>query len=308
MALTLSACGQAQPPREAVAPTPTPSPSATPEPAPQVRIAITSPEAGETVGMRAAVAGEATPGTTVLLDGGCFESGCQAIARADRRGRWDAELRLAPGAATIEAATAAADERDTVRVTVRAPRRRPAPAPRPEAEPDVTAAPRPDRVVVVGDSLAVGIEPLLPALLPGADVSVDALTSRPLAAGMDIIASMDLRSEPTALAVSLFTNDDPRNVDALEAAVRATVDAVAPDGCAIWATIVRPPYAGVSYRAANARLVALDAELEDLEVVPWAEQVAASPELLAGDGVHATPQGYQARAALYAEAIQACGG
>ncbi len=118
---------------------------------------------------------------------------------------------------------------------------------------------------------------------------------------------MDLQSEPTVLAVSLFTNDDPSAVDALEEAVRTSVDAVAPDGCAVWATIVRPPLGGVSYRAANARLLALDAELEDLVVVPWAEQVAASPDLLAADGVHGTPAGYQARAALYAEAIRSCG-
>jgi hypothetical protein len=256
------------------------------------------------------VSGRATPGTTVLLDGGCFDQGCQALARASDRGRWRAALRVAAPRATIEAATAAGDARDTVRVEVQAPPR-PAvvpPRPEPEPEPQRTAAPRPGRVVLVGDSLAVGIEDLLPALLPEAEVSVDALTGRPLADGMAIIARMDLRSQPTALAVSLFTNDDPRDVDALEAAVRTSVSAVAPDGCAVWATIVRPPYGGVSYRAANARLEALDAELPGLAVVPWAEQVAASPELLADDGVHATPQGYQARATLYAEAIRSCGG
>jgi len=36
--------------------------------------------------------------------------------------------------------------------------------------------------------------------------------------------------------------------------------------------------------------------------------VAASPSLIAGDGVHGTPAGYEARAELYAAAIQACAG
>ena len=307
LALTLSACGQDAPAERAAAPSPTPTAEATVKAEPEVRIAITSPAAGDTVKPTTMVQGKATPGTTVLLDGGCFDPGCQAIARATGKGRWSAKLRVGAPQATIEATTAAADTRDTVRVQVRVPPRRTVVAPVPEVEPDVTAAPRPDRVVLVGDSLAVGIEALLPSLLPGAQVSVDARTSRPMAEGMGIIARMDLRSEPTVLAVSLFTNDDPRNVDALESAVRTTVDAVAPDGCAVWATIVRPPFGGVSYREPNARLVALDAELEDLVVVPWAEQVAASPDLLAADGVHATPQGYQARASLYAEAIRSCG-
>jgi hypothetical protein len=163
--------------------------------------------------------------------------------------------------------------------------------------------------VLIGDSLAVGIRSLLPGLLRGYSVTANALTGRPLAAGMQIVANTDLRSQPTVLALSLFTNDDPRNVDALEAAVRSSVAAVGPDGCAVWATIARPPYGGVSYRAANARLASLEAELSPhLILVPWAETVSAEPGLLAGDGVHGSPAGYQARAALYAQAIQSCGG
>lgn len=304
LAVGMSACGQGgpEPPRAAASSSPSPTVTRAPDP----RLRITAPEEGAAVDMRVEVAGRARPGTTVLLDGGCSAPGCQAIARAGEDGGWEGRLRLAPGEARIEAATTAGGARDSVTVRVRAPARATVAPPRPEPEVEVTAAPAPERVVVVGDSLAVGIRPLLPGLLPGADVSVDARTGRPLADGMAIIAGMDLRSQPTALAVSLFTNDDPRNVDALEAAVRATVDAVGPQGCAVWATIVRPPYGGVSYDAANARLVALDAELDDLVVVPWAEQVAASPDLLAPDGVHGTPPGYQARAAMYAEAIASC--
>ena len=112
---------------------------------------------------------------------------------------------------------------------------------------------------------------------------------------------------PAILAFSLFTNDDPSATAALERAVRAT--ASRPGGCAVWATIVRPPYNGVSYDAANRVLerLASDPQLR-LRLVPWAEAVARSPSFVAGDGVHATPEGYRARAELYAQAIRSCAG
>jgi hypothetical protein len=103
------------------------------------------------------------------------------------------------------------------------------------------------------------------------------------------------------LAFSLFTNDAPTSVDALEAAVRESIARAGPRGCVVWATFVRPPLQGVSYQAANDRLheLAGDARLaEHLVLVPWAEAVAAHPEWLVGDGVHATGEGYAARGRL----------
>lgn len=289
-----TACGS-EPRRAPTAATSTPSPAATAS----IDIAITSPKAGQTVTSPTTVEGRATPDVTVLLAGGCVR--CQALARADGAGRWTARLRVRDG--VIEATTSSGDAGDSVRVKVRAPRaRRREREPRVETEPEIatpTAVPRPERLVVVGDSLAVGIRPYLEA-----DV-FDARTGRPLAEGMRVIRAADLSS--AVLAVSLFTNDDPRNVGALEAAVRETVAEV--DGCAVWATIARPPLNGVSYRAGNARLRALQAELAPkLIVVPWAETVAAQPALLTGDGVHPTPSGYEVRARLYEEAIASCGG
>jgi hypothetical protein len=198
-------------------------------------------------------------------------------------------------------------------------RKRPKRARTPEpAQPTATATAPPQtvppvatnahRLVLVGDSLAEGIAPLMRALLPGWTLQIDAKVSRPLATGMQIIAGIDF-STPTVLAVSLFTNDDPRNVSGLEAAVATSVQRVGSKGCAIWATIVRPPVNGVSYRAANARLVGLQGSFAGhLRIVPWAEQVAQHPEWIAGDGVHGTPAGYRARAQMYAQAALACAG
>jgi hypothetical protein len=64
---------------------------------------------------------------------------------------------------------------------------------------------------------------------------------------MQILAATDVPT-PAVLAFSLFTNDDPRNVSALDAGVRASVDRAGRGGCAVWATIVRPPLDAVELR------------------------------------------------------------
>jgi lysophospholipase L1-like esterase len=125
---------------------------------------------------------------------------------------------------------------------------------------------------------------------------------------MSVVSGVDLSQadRPMVLAISLFTNDDPTHTSALETAVRRTLALVGSRGCAIWATIARPPVNGVSYRAANALLARIATDNARLRLVPWAERVAATPQLLGADGVHPTPAGYQLRAQLYAQAAQAC--
>lgn len=277
---------------------------------PPPTLSITAPDTGSTVkaGRPLTVSGKATADLTVLLTAGCFKPGCQTIARAGANGRWRATLRAFAKRTTIEASDAGAAITDRVRIRVKTPVARIRHESEAEVEPVATARPRPTRVVMVGDSLAAGTRTLLPALLPGYRVVTDARIGRALYEGMRIIARQDVSSQPTVLAVSLFTNDSPDNVAALEDAVRATVGAVGENGCAVWATIARPPQRGISYRAANARLAALESELSPhLILVPWAEQVSAEPGLLVADHVHGTPAGYQARAALYAQAIESCG-
>ena len=89
--------------------------------------------------------------------------------------------------------------------------------------------------------------------------------------------------------------------------MRTTVRLAGPEGCAVWATIARPPFNGRTYAAANAVLRRLDGELGDkLQLVPWAEQ-AARNGWLASDQVHATPEGYRQRARMYAAAARSCG-
>ncbi|MEY2534406.1 MAG: hypothetical protein QOF29_2316 [bacterium] len=236
-----------------------------------------------------------------------------------------ARVRVSVRAPKRSATAARRESRRSTEQGPRSPRTSPAPAPRTSPRSPGPAAPAPApsppatsppargtgserrALVLVGDSLAVGVRSLLAPLLPGWQVRVDGRTGRPLAEGMGIVAGTPLPSDgSTVLAISLFTNDDPTETRELEAAVRASLARAGSNGCVLWATIVRPPLNGVGYQAANSLLRRLAEDDERLRIVPWAEEVAARPSLLGGDGIHATPQGYQARAQLYARSAQSC--
>ena len=302
--------------------------------APAAAITIQSPADGARLKARATasgalrapvrVRGRARPGSAVFISASCRPSPCEAQAGAADDGTWAVTLRLRTPRANAFVTIDANARRDVVAAgsavatveLVGPPRPRPPRAPRgsgsgsggrPAAIPPPSRRTLPRDVLVIGDSLALGIEQPLRTALQGWSVRVDGRIGRPLAEGMGILGRQT--SPPAILALPLFTNDDPRNTGALEAAVRAT--ATRPGGCAIWATVVAPPLNGVSYDAANTLLRSLgnDPELAlGLQVVDWAAEVAQSPSLLAGDNVHPTPAGYGVMAQLYAAAIRSCAG
>ncbi|MEA2221314.1 MAG: hypothetical protein QOJ35_3940 [Solirubrobacteraceae bacterium] len=298
-----------------------------------VAIAIARPRDGSRLRARrtpggrlragASLRGTARPRATVFLNAGCRPQPCAARATARPDGRWTARITLTTTAtARFVTIDASSQERGTApgaAVTTvelvgpvrpraaRSPYRPRTGLGRREAAATPPRRTLPHDVLVIGDSLAIGMEAPLRAALPGWQVRSDARIGRPLAEGMRILAAQ--RDAPAIVAFSLFTNDDPSATAALARAVQAT--AARPGGCAVWATIVRPPYNGVSYAAANDVLVALAGEPRlalGLQLVDWAGAVAQSPSFVAGDGVHGTPEGYRARGELYAAAIRACAG
>jgi hypothetical protein len=272
--------------------------------------------------LRARVRGRARPGSTVFLNASCVPVPCEAQAFARANGGWSTTLDLTtPGAggfiaidvnaqkgvvasgsavATVELVSAST-ARDALGHD--AEQARAAPDPEPPSKPPEL----PREALVVGDSLAIGMARALKAALPGWQVRVDAQIGRPLEEGMQVLGRQSYT--PAVLALSLFTNDDPRNTGALESAVRAT--ATRAGGCAVWATIVAPPVKNVEYTEANQllRTLAADPALAPrLRVVDWSTAVARKPGLLALDGVHATTAGYRTRGRLFADAIKACAG
>jgi hypothetical protein len=248
------------------------------------------------------LSGRAPAGSNVPISASCRGFDCTAITFAGRDGRWATRLQLMArkGRQQVTVNVAGVPLRLTLSKRV------PPVFATPLALP--TGLGGDDSVVVIGDSLAVGMAPDLQALLPGRPVLVDARVGRPLDEGMAVLAGAD--PPRASYLFSLFTNDDPIRIDALDAAVRASVAALGPRGCAVWATIVRPKVGGRTYGAVNARLraLALDPSLSGrLLIADWAHAVQGHRrQWLAKDGVHGTTAGYWARAQLYADALARC--
>lgn len=161
------------------------------------------------------------------------------------------------------------------------------------------------RLLVTGDSLAVGTKPYLPKALRGWKVTQSASVGRNTADGVDVIRSYG-RSLPRVIHVSLGTNDSPNQVGAFRAAIREVMDIAGPRRCVVWTNIVRPAVAGTSYAGYNRALAAESRPRENLRVVNWARMAREHPEWLAGDGVHANAEGYQARAKAIAQSVRRC--
>jgi lysophospholipase L1-like esterase len=172
------------------------------------------------------------------------------------------------------------------------------------AAPTVAAAER-RSLFVNGDSLAVGTRPYLPGALPGWSIRTSASVSRHADEGAERLRSLGA-ALPRVIAVSLGTNDDPRDTATFARAIEDTMAIAGPDRCVVWATVRRPPVAGTSYRAYNRMLNAQARERPNLEVVRWDELVRAHPGWLAADGVHVNAAGYRARARAFARTIRRC--
>ena len=292
----------------------------------------------DVLGIRAMadVAGRGNAGDLVQVSTGCDDPRCAAGTQVDAAGHWTvrvllkatktyprvrvvaqsgAQVAISLARLGLPEAKTASRKHSRTRTARRAASGTTTPATTSPAATSASAAPAssssssanltPSRMVLVGDSLAVGIQSPLTNALRGWSLTTNGRVSRPLAEGMGIVRGMSER--PPVLAISLFTNDSPGAVDTLRSAVRETITRQAGHGCVVWATIVRPAVGGVTYARANQALAELSAENPAvMKLVPWAQQVEAHPEWLASDGVHATPAGYSARAQMYAEAARSC--
>ena len=158
---------------------------------------------------------------------------------------------------------------------------------------------------VLGDSLALGTFPHLPALLPEWSLTRHALVGYRTAAGAQRLRSLGDRLPPNVL-LSLGTNDDPRRLEEFRRDVRSILATAGRRRCVVWANIARPPVAGVSYDRFN-RVLAREALLHrQLRIVDWWAMTRSHPEWLRRDRVHATPAGYRARAAASVRALGGC--
>jgi hypothetical protein len=161
------------------------------------------------------------------------------------------------------------------------------------------------RLLVDGDSLAVGTKPYLPKELRGWKVTQSASVSRHAYEGAGVLRSYG-RALPRVVHVSLGTNDDPNDVDGFRAAIRDVMDAAGPRRCVVWTNIVRPKVAGATYAGYNRALAQESGPRKNLRVVNWARMVRKHPEWLGEDGVHVSADGYRARATAVARSVRRC--
>ena len=174
----------------------------------------------------------------------------------------------------------------------------------------VYAAKRPDdsparaagSATLVGDSLNVGIEPYLGDALPGWRVDAHDRVGRATPEGIDELQSLGDDLAPVVV-VSLGTNDPDGSEPEFRKLVNRAVAIVGPQRCVVWATVVRD---GTARTGFNQVLEDARAEHPSVRLVEWAALVEDDGELLAGDLVHGTPEGYARRAEETARAIRGC--
>jgi lysophospholipase L1-like esterase len=174
------------------------------------------------------------------------------------------------------------------------------------ATPAPAPAATPSRVLVVGDSLAVGLEPFLGPLLRPRAVSWEARSGRTTPQGLPLLRTR-LRDEgtPDAVVISLGTNDgsDPRR---FANRIRRTLAAIPKGVCIVWTDVNRPPRKG-AYVALNAVLRAAATQDPRLVVVDW-DRAVRQHKVKLPDGLHPDKAGFRYRAKLIAHALtRGCG-
>jgi lysophospholipase L1-like esterase len=157
-------------------------------------------------------------------------------------------------------------------------------------------------VSLVGDSLNVGVEPYLEEELAGWQIATDDVVGRPTETGLE-----HLRALGSALGhyvvVSLGTNDPLDSVAAFRTDVDAVMALAGGTRCVVWSTIHRD---GDAYEPFNEVLRTAAARNRNLRLVEWTTMIGDHPEWLVSDGVHATADGYSARAQAIVAAMRTC--
>ena len=159
----------------------------------------------------------------------------------------------------------------------------------------------PAQVLIVGDSLAVGMRPFLGEMITDREVTFDARAGWTTPQGMEALR-LDLEQfAPQTFVISLGTNDgsDP---DVFADRIRRTLRQLPPYACVVWPSIIRPKRTG-DYEGLNRVLRAEARRDHRLTVLNWDRMVMKGTVALR-DGVHPDEDGYRFRAWATAAAVR----
>ena len=159
----------------------------------------------------------------------------------------------------------------------------------------------PAQVLIVGDSLAVGMQPFLGEMITDREVTFDVKAGRTTPQGLLALRFGLQRYAPQSIVVSLGTNDGS-NARIFADRVRRTLLEVPPLACIVWPAITRPPRKG-AYKALNRVLREAARSDPRLTILNWDRMVEKGTVALR-DGVHPDDDGYRFRAWVTAAAVR----
>lgn len=158
-------------------------------------------------------------------------------------------------------------------------------------------------VLVVGDSLAVGMRPGLEGLLPGHRVRWSVRSGITTPQGMRRLRGALRAGRPQTLVLSLGTNDGPDPVRFADR-IRRILARVHPSTCIAWLAIHRARRKG-AYRPLNLVLRSTARVDPRLLVIGWDRMVRRGSVVLP-DGIHPDLVGFDHRSRAVARAVGRC--
>lgn len=155
-------------------------------------------------------------------------------------------------------------------------------------------------VLVVGDSLAVGMLPYLGDRLPGRDITWSVRKGIATPQGVKRVRTALLTGRPRVIVLSLGTNDGS-DARVFRSRMRDIMDRAGKGTCVIWSTVHRAPRKG-AFAAIN-RVLRRQAKKDDrIVLLDWAKLVVRRAVVLP-DGVHPDEPGYVVRSDMVARAV-----
>ena len=158
----------------------------------------------------------------------------------------------------------------------------------------------PAQVLIVGDSLAVGMRPFLGDMITDRRVTFDARAGWTTPQGMEALRLDLTQFAPQSFVISLGTNDgsDP---SVFADRIRRIMRELPPYSCVVWPSIIRPKRKG-AYEGLNVELRKAARRDPRLTVIDWDRMVMKGTVALR-DGIHPDEDGYRFRAWVTAAAV-----